>query len=167
MDMIFKRRSIRKYKSDPVSKELIHEIIKAGIAAPSAGNQQPWHFIVLDNRKILDWIPDNIHPHSKMLKEAPVGILLCGDPTLEKHKGYWVQDCAACTQNMLLAATSAGLGSVWLGIYPRENRVIGLRQLLGIPEHVIPFSIVALGYAAEEKPEKTEFDLSGLRYNHW
>ena len=166
MNAIFKRRSIRKYTSEPVSEEQIEKILRAGMAAPSAGNQQPWHFIVIDDREILSEIP-KCHPYSKMLNEASCAIVVCGDVTLQRFEGYWVQDCSAATQNMLLMATELGLGSVWLGVYPREERVEALKTLLKIPEHVIPLSIISLGYPAEEKEPNNRFDETRVHRNTW
>jgi nitroreductase len=166
MDAIFKRRSIRKYTKEVVPDEMIRELIMAGMAAPSAGNEQPWHFIVINERSLLDGI-QQIHPYSHMLAYAQVAILLCGDLTLEKHRDYWVQDLAAATENILIAVSGKGLGAVWLGIYPRKERVDGIRKLCGIPEHVIPFSLVPVGYPAEEIKPKSGFDMSRIRYNRW
>lgn len=163
---ILARRSIRRYTGEKVNGEAIQKVLEAGMAAPSAGNQQPWHFIVLDDRKVLDAVPEH-HPHSSMIREAPVAILVCGDISAEKHQGYWVQDCAAATQNMLLAVTDLGLGAVWLGVYPREDRVRGLRGLLGLPEHIIPFSLIPIGRPAEEKPPAGRFDSGRIHYNRW
>ena len=111
------------------------------MAAPSAGNQQPWHFIVIRDRAVLNAIP-GFHPHAGMALHAPVGILVCGDPALEKHPGYWVQDCAAATENLLLAVAAKGLGAVWCGVYPKPERVEGFTRLLGIPAPVTPFAFV-------------------------
>jgi nitroreductase len=166
MEAIYKRRSIRKYSSKPVPREIIERVIKAGMNAPSAGNEQPWHFMVIDRKKYLEEIP-NIHPHSQMLRQAPVAILICGDLSLETHEGYWVQDCAAATENMLLAVASEGLGSVWLGVYPRQDRVDGLRNLFNIPEHVVPFALLPVGYPAEKKPPKSEYHPERIHYNTW
>lgn len=163
---ILARRSIRRYTGEKVNGEAIQKVLEAGMAAPSAGNQQPWHFIVLDDRTVLDAVPEH-HPHSSMIREAPVAILVCGDISAEKHQGYWVQDCAAATQNMLLAVTDLGLGAVWLGVYPREDRVRGLRGLLGLPEHIIPFSLIPIGHPAEEKPPAGRFDSGRIHYNRW
>lgn len=163
---ILARRSIRRYTGEKVNGEAIQKVLEAGMAAPSAGNQQPWHFIVLDDRTVLDAVPEH-HPHSSMIREAPVAILVCGDISAEKHQGYWVQDCAAATQNMLLAVTDLGLGAVWLGVYPREDRVRGLRGLLGLPEHIIPFSLIPIGRPAEEKPPAGRFDSGRIHYNRW
>jgi hypothetical protein len=123
--------AIRRYTAEKIDGETIRKVLEAGMAAPSAGNQQPWHFIVLDDRTVLDAVPEH-HPHSSMIREAPVAILVCGDISAEKHQGYWVQDCAAATQNMLLAVTDLGLGAVWLGVYPR-GRVRGLRDFSVCP----------------------------------
>jgi nitroreductase len=166
MESIYKRRSIRKYTSEPVQQEKLLEFIKAGMNAPSAGNQRPWQFVIITERKLLDEIP-KFHPYSLMLHEASAAILVCGNLECEKHKGYWVQDCSAATQNILLEITDQGLGGVWLGVYPREDRVEGLRKLLNIPEQIIPFSLIAVGYPAEEKPPKNEFDHSRIKYNRW
>lgn len=166
MSSITTRRSIRKYTSEAVPEETVTEILKAAMCAPSAGNEQPWHFIVITDRAILNEIP-KVHPYSSMLKGTSVAILVCGDETLEKHKGYWVQDCAAATENMLLMATELGLGSVWLGVYPLEDRVEGMRKLLGIPSHITPFSLLPLGYPAEQKPPADRYNASRVHSNKW
>jgi nitroreductase len=166
MDAIYKRRSIRKFTGERVPEEVITELIKAGMNAPSAGNQQPWQFVIIDDRKLLNEIP-KFHPYSQMLREAPVAILVCGDTGLEKHEGYWVQDCSAAVENILLEIADRGYGGVWLGVYPRAERVEGVRKLLGIPEGIIPFALIALGRPAEEKPRKNEFNKERIRHNTW
>ena len=166
LEAIFTRRSIRKYDNRTISDGLMETIIKAGMQAPSAGGQQPWHFVIIKDRHILDEITD-IHPNFRMLKEAQTAILVCGDLKLEKHKGYWVQDCSAATENILIAVHSSGLGGVWLGVYPREDRVNGIRKLLDIPENVIPFSLIPVGYPSEQKPPADRYDASKIHYNMW
>jgi nitroreductase len=166
MDPILSRRSIRKYTRQPVAEDIIEYLLTAAMNAPSAGNERPWHFMAIKDRRILEEIP-KVHPYSLMLREAPLAILICGEPTLEKHKGYWVQDCSAATENLLIAATAKGLGSVWLGVYPREDRVKGLRKLLGIPEQVVPFSLIALGYKAEEKGFDNRYDAGRVHQDRW
>ncbi len=163
---IFTRRSLRLYTPKPVSHDVIHDILKAAMSAPSAGNERPWHFIVLTDRALLDEIP-KFHPYSAMLKQAHAAILVCGDPTREKHKGYWVLDCAAATENMLLAAHAKGLGSVWCGVYPTEDRVQNLRSLLKLPEHIVPFSLLPLGFPAETKETANRYDASRVHENGW
>jgi nitroreductase len=122
--------------------------------------------VVIRERETLDAIPA-IHPHSKMLHEAPLAVLVCGDPALEKHSGYWIQDCSACVQNMLLEAAALGLGGCWLGVYPREERISGLRALLGIPAGVVPFALVALGHSAVEQKEVDRFRTERVHYGRW
>ncbi|MHB8880328.1 MAG: nitroreductase family protein [Thermodesulfovibrionales bacterium] len=166
MDTILTRRSIRRYTADRVHEDLITALLRAAMSAPSAGNQQPWHFVVIDDRALLDQVP-LFHPHTAMLKEAQSAILVCGDPGLEKHQGYWPQDCAAATQNLLLAAHAAGLGAVWTGFYPREERVAAMRKLLNLPDRVIPFALVPVGWPAEEKPPSGRYDKARVHSNGW
>jgi nitroreductase len=166
MSVIFERHSIRRYTVQPVSGELVIKVLKAGMAAPPAGNEQPWQFIIIDDRKILDRITE-YHSYFQMVKEVSVAIVICGDLTLEKYQGFWVQDCSAAIENMLLMATELGLGSVWLGVYPLEERVRGLRELLSLPEHVVPLAILPLGYPIESKESRDRFDESRIHTNHW
>lgn len=160
------RRSIRLYTDKQVSAESVHQILKAAMSAPSAGNERPWHFIVLTDRSILNEIP-KFHPYSAMLKHATSAILVCADLALEKHKGYWVLDCAAATQNILLAAHAKGLGAVWCGVYPSEDRVLNIKKLLRLPEQIVPFSLVPLGFPAETKHADDRFDSSRVHDNKW
>lgn len=163
---ILTRRSIRRYTDRQVSDELIKQLLESAMSAPSAGNEQPWHFVVIKDRQILNEIP-KIHPYSSMLKEAPLAILVCGDESLQKYKGYWVQDCSAATENLLIAVNALGLGGVWLGVYPIEERVVGIRKLLAMPENVIPFSLISIGYPAEQKPPANRYDESRIHYDRW
>lgn len=165
MQAILTRRSIRKYSSEPVSDEIVFELLKAAMSAPTAGNQ-PWHYVVVRKRDLLDGV-STFHPHSDMLKQAAFGIAVCGDPTIETLKGRWVLDCAAATENMLIAANALGLGAVWVGIYPVEERMEGLRKLLGIPGHVIPLSIVSVGNPAEKKEPSDRFKPERIHYDQW
>jgi nitroreductase len=166
LDAIFTRRSIRKYTDRPVPEELVAGLLKAAMAAPSAGNEQAWQFIVIRDRALLDAIP-KFHPYSAMLKHASVAILVCGDLTLEKYKGFWVQDCSAATQNLLLAAAAQGLGAVWTGVYPLEDRVSGMRKLLNLPEHVIPLSLVPVGFPAELPAKADRFKGERVHKDRW
>jgi len=166
LDAIFTRRSIRKYTDKAVPEELVTNLLKAAMAAPSAGNEQAWQFIVIREREILDAIP-KFHPYTAMLKYASIAILVCGDLTLEKIKGYWVQDCSAATQNLLLAATTLGLGAVWTGVYPLEDRVSGMRKLLHLPEHVIPLSLVPIGFPAEQPGRADRFNAERVHSDTW
>lgn len=163
---IMTRRSIRKYSPEPVPDDLVKKLLAAAMNAPSAGNQQPWQFVVVKERKVLDAIAE-IHPHGKMLKQAPLAIVVCGDLSLEKHTGYWVQDCAAATQNMLLAAHASGLGAVWLGVYPRDDRVKGIAAFLKVPVPVEVFCVVSMGWPAEEKEQVKRYEEKRVHWNGW
>jgi len=165
-ETILTRRSIRKYEKKSISKDVLQNLLKAGSSAPSAGNQQPWHFIIIDDRTILNVI-HTFHPSAKMLMEADKAILVCGDLHLEKFKGYWMIDCAAATENILLAAHSFGLGACWLGIFPREGRMAGMRKLLHLPTNIIPFALIALGHPAEKKSSEERFNASRIHHNKW
>ena len=166
MEAILSRRSIRRYTSKPVPEELIKELLEAAMSAPSASNQQPWQFVIIDDRRILDEIP-KFHPYAHMLKEASWAIAVCGDQSLATMSGYWVQDCSAATQNILIAANAKGLGAVWLGVYPREERAKTAQKLLGLPEHVVPLCFISIGYPAEEKPPSNRYDESRVHRNRW
>lgn len=166
MEAILTRRSIRRYTNQPVPDELVEKLLRAAMAAPSAGNQQPWHFVVIRDHKILDKVPE-FHPHSGMLLEAPLAILVCGDPTVEKYEGRWPLDCSVAAENLLLAAHASGLGAVWLAIYPVEERMQGMRELCGIPEHIIPLCLVSMGYPAEEKPPEDRYNPEKVHYDRW
>ncbi|OEF96672.1 nitroreductase family protein [Desulfuribacillus alkaliarsenatis] len=167
MDAIFKRRSIRKFTKNDVSEAQVEKILKAAMSAPSAGNQQPWHFIVIRKPSILKEIP-KIHPYSNMLLEAPLAIVVCGDPSLERFKGYWVQDCSAAIQNMLITITDLGLGAVWVGIYPEESAdADDFRKLLNIPNSVIPLAVIPIGHPGENKSPADRFNAERIHYDCW
>ena len=123
-DAILRRRSIRAYTQEPVTDAQVEALLRAAMAAPSAGNQQPWRFVVIRDKRTLGAITE-VHPYAKMLPGASVAILVCGDPGAGKWPQYWEQDCAAATENVLIAAEQLGLGSVWLGVHPLAERVAG------------------------------------------
>jgi nitroreductase len=156
IEAIHTRRSIRRYEDRAVPAELVEQLLAAAMAAPSARNGQPWRFIVIDDRSILRAIAE-MNPNAAMAAAAPLGILVCGDLDLEGSPGYWVIDCAAATQNMLLAAHALGLGAVWTGVWPRDARVEGMRQLFDLPPHVVPHSLVVVGFPAEEPPPQDRY----------
>jgi nitroreductase len=166
MKEIFERRSIRKYSGKSVSDPDIEKLLKAAMAAPSAGNQQPWEFVVIKDKSIMNAVTE-VHPYSSMIKEAELAIVVCADLDKEKHQGYWPQDCAAATENILIEAQYLGLGAVWLGVYPREDRVKGIKKLLDLPESIIPLSILPIGYPAEQKGPADRFDRSRIHFDRW
>ncbi len=138
LEAIFTRRSIRLYAAKQVSPDAVNDVLKAAMSAPSAGNERPWHFIVLSDPAIFGKIME-FHPYSAMLKHARVAILVCGDTALERYAGHWVLDCAAATENMLLAAHAKGLGAVWCGVYPTDDRVANFRKLFCCRKPLFPF----------------------------
>lgn len=163
MDAILARRSIRKYTRQPVPDEVLKDLLRAAMAAPSAYNEQPWHFVVIKDRKILDRIPE-FHPYAGMLKETTVAILVCGDT----RAGKWVpMDCAAATENILIAAQDKGLGAVWVAAYPDEKFEAGFRNLMGIPNNMRPIALIPIGYPAEQKPPANHFDPARIHYDRW
>jgi len=166
LEAIRTRRSVRSFAADPVPKEAIEEILRAAMSAPSAGNEQPWQFLVIDDRKKLDSIT-TANPNAKMCKEAQAAILVCGDTTKEKYPGFWVQDCAAATQNILLAAHAQGLGSVWTGVYPIMERVQGFKELMVLPGNIVPFSLVMLGYPSRVPAQVDRFQRDRVHNNSW
>ena len=166
-DPVLERRSVRKYTDDPVPDEHVTTLLKAAMAAPSAGNQQPWQFVVIRDRGILDAVA-RFHPYGKMMARVQVAILVCGDESRERSKGFWVEDCSAATENILIEAQEIGLGSVWLGVYPREERVRHMRDLIaGIPDHVVPFALLPVGYPAESKKPSHRWDEARIHYDRW
>ncbi|WP_353893650.1 nitroreductase family protein [Proteinivorax hydrogeniformans] len=166
MDPLFERRSIRKFKDKPVEKDLIKQVLKAGMCAPSACNCKPWHFIVIDDREVLDKIP-KFHTYAQMVKESPVAILVCAEPSNERIAGFWPQDCAAATQNILLEATKKGLGTVWVGVHPNEQFEEDFRKLLGIPEDIVPFALIPMGYPDEDKGKNDRYLEDRVHQNKW
>jgi nitroreductase len=165
LQALLTRRSIRRYTSDAVSDETVVALLKAAMAAPTAANQ-PWDFIVIRNQETLQAVT-GFHPHADMLKQAPVAIAVCGDPTRGHLEGRWPLDCSAATENILIAAHALGLGACWVGIYPVEERIDGLRALLGLPAHVVPLSMVSLGYPAETKEPPQRFKSGRVHNERW
>jgi nitroreductase len=160
------RRSIRKFLNKPIPTEIVREILEAAMFAPSAGNQQPWQFIVLDDRKFLDEVP-RICATASMCRQSPMAILVCGDTSLEKYPGFWAQDCSAAVENLLLAAHALGLGAVWAGVYPMKDRVEAFRRRLNLPEEITPFALVALGYPNEVPAAPKRYREERVHYNGW
>ena len=165
---LFARRSIRAFTDRDVSDAQISLLLKAAMAAPSAGNRKPWHFVVVRDKDTRASLADE-HPHGSMLPHAPICIVPCGEPRIAypTSPAFWVQDLSAATVNILHAAVGLGLGAVWCGVYPGEERVGSARRILGIPEHIIPFAYVAVGHPAESKPPRTQFDHGRVHDQRW
>ena len=164
LENILDRRSIRRYTSEPVTENEIRAILECAMQAPSAMDARPWQFVVVDDRDTLNALSDN-HPYAKMLREAPTCICVCG--VQGQIKDYYQQDCAAATMNILIAARELGLASCWMGVAPREERMAAVRRVLGIPENVMPFNLIALGHPAEERPRPDRWDPGRIHKNLW
>jgi nitroreductase len=167
LEAILSRRSCRSYTDEPIAAEQIEQLLRSGMASPTACNQRPWHFVVVDDRDTLCRISD-IQAYAPMLKQAPLAIVVCSDGgQADLSAPYWPQDCAAATQNMLIAARALGLGAVWLGIYPDAARVAGLRTLLCMPESVTPFCVVAVGHPAKPPRPIDRYEPERVHRNKW
>ncbi|MFC1481881.1 nitroreductase family protein [Candidatus Neomarinimicrobiota bacterium] len=164
MGWILARRSIRKFYSDPVPEDVIRQLLEAAMAAPSGNNARPWHFVVVQEREMLNRIAD-LHPYGKMCYEAPLAIVVCADPRLSEK--YWVQDCSAATENILLAATALGLGSVWLAGHPSQERLAPVKELLNMPKEYTILSIVAIGRSAQNRSPRTQYDPERVHLDRW
>ena len=160
------RRSIRKYQQKEVPQELIKQLLSAAMQAPSTGNAQTWEFVVVTEQSIKDKIKD-IHPYVKMITEAPLGILICGNLSKEKFEGYWPQDCAAAMENLLLAAHATGLGAVWTGVHPMKDREEKFKNIFNLPDNIIPFGFVVIGYPDQQSKPVDRYNEEVVHYNKW
>lgn len=167
IDTIFRRRSIRSYLDRPVEREKIELLLRAAMAAPTACNGAPWEFIVVTQREILDQL------RGKLMfarYNAPAAIIVLGNVGIANNsvaKRYWLQDCCAATENILIAATGLGLGSVWIGLHPLPSAEKPVRHVLGIPDDVTPLGMIYVGYAAEDKPAGTKYDEDRVYWEHY
>lgn len=166
LEAIFTRRSVRKYTDEAVSKEQLLALVKAGMAAPSAGNEQSWHFIAIDDAGLLAKVPE-LSPYMGFAKNAPAAILICGDIPSQKYPGNWMLDCAAATQNVLLALHAEGLGGTWCGIWPEEERVEKFRDAFSVPQDIVPLSLIILGHPDQKLSKQERFVEEKLHWNTW
>lgn len=164
LETVFARRSIRKYQDKSVEREKLDLLLQAAMAAPTADNTKPWEFIVVTEPEVMDKV------RSVMLfgkYNAPAAIIVCGNTSVFKNPvgiKFWVQDCSAATENILLSAVGLGLGTVWLGVHPVHVFTKRISALLKLPNHVIPLNVIYVGYPSEDKPPRTQYDGSKV---HW
>lgn len=168
IENIMTRTSVRKFTDRAISKDTLETIVKAGMAAPTAVNKQPWDFVVVTERQVLDSLMAN-HPYSN-LATATAAIIVCGN--MEKAmegdgQAYWIQDCSAATENILLAAHALGLGAVWCGVYPMLDRIVPVRETLKLPSYVTPLNIISMGYPAEDPQPKDKWNPANVHYQQW
>lgn len=165
---IFARRSVRSYREEIIPDKIVRDLLEAAMAAPSACGKDPWHFIVVKDKTTLDRLANGL-PYGQMLREAPLGIVVCGD--IEEANGnelsYLLQDCSAAIENLLLAASQLGLGGCWLGVHPRADRIEHLRNLFELPEHIIPVSAIALGWPDESSEPRTRYRDEAVHHETW
>lgn len=168
-EVIKTRSSVRSYQNRAVSVAAVDSLLHAAMAAPTAGNKQPWAFVVIRDTVTLKLLGEKL-PYARMVAHAPVAIVACGD--LSKgfsgiESEYWVQDVAAATQNILLAAHAAGLGAVWTGVYPVESRVKDVAELLGLPCHIVPLNVIPVGYPDSQPVPKEKFKEENIHHERW
>lgn len=158
-DLFFSRRSVRTFTDTPISRKQLQELLSAAMSAPSACAKDPWRFHVITNKKLLAEIAQTL-PNGKFLAQAPAGVLVCGD-IATAHGGelsYMLQDCSAAIENLLLAATALDIGSCWLGVHPRKERMEYLKTLFGLPESIIPLSVIALGFPQAKPAPRNRYN---------
>ena len=165
LDIIFSRRSIRRYAAKPIDEADLTSLMEAGMAAPSASNKKPWHFVVVTDKKTLQALADS-QPYGKMLPQAGAAIAVCGDPAISS---WWVQDCTAATENILIAVAGLGLGAVWLGCHndKDQEREQSVRDILGIPNNIGVLSLLSVGHPGEEKAARTQYDPARVHTGRW
>ena len=164
LETIFNRKSVRKYTERPVEKEKLETLVRAGMAAPSSRDRRPWEFVIVTDRDLLDKMGDGL-PLARMLKETKQAIIVCGDTV--KSENAWQLDCSAAAQNILLAAESMGLGAVWTAAYPYPERMKRIQDALQLPEHILPLTVIPLGYPTGIEKPKDKYNKKQIHYNGW
>ena len=164
LETIFNRKSVRKYTERPVEKEKLETLVRAGMAAPSSRDRRPWEFVIVTDRDLLDKMGEGL-PLARMLKETKQAIIVCGDTV--KSENAWQLDCSATAQNILLAAESMGLGAVWTAAYPYPERMKIIQNALQLPEHILPLTVIPLGYPTGIEKPKDKYNKKQIHYNGW
>lgn len=167
--IIHSRKSVRSFTGQKADRETLEVLIRAGMAAPSARDFRPWFFIAVTDDAVLQELADGL-PHAKMLPSAGAAIVVCGDMKIAHsgaHPELWVQDCSAATENILLATESMGLGAVWTACYPYDERAGQAIAVLGLPPHIVPLNVIAVGYPSGKDHPKDKFDPSRIRWEKW
>lgn len=168
LSIIFNRKSVRNYTGENISRGIIDTIIRAGMAAPTAMNKQPWVFIVIDDKEKLIYLSDSLN-NSRMLRKAGAAIIVCGDMSkaIQGAEEFWIQDCSAASQNILLAVEAFNLGAVWTGVYPYVKKTDYLKRYFNLPEHIIPLNVIAIGVPDGEFFPKDKYKPSNIHWNAW
>ena len=168
LEVIYTRRSVRSFTGATIPRESLMNILKAGMAAPSARNIQPWSFVAVTERDLLDGLCERL-PYAKMLDKAGAAIIVCGVPAKDEVYGgkYWVEDCSAAAENILLACHAMGLGAVWTAAYPNEDRMAVVRDVIGVPEDVIPLAVIPIGVPKDKGRVIDKFKEENIRWERW
>ena len=169
LDVIMNRKSVRSYTDQAVTEAQVETILKAAMAAPTGMNMQPWRFVVVRDQAVKDVLAG---PRGGMIAQAPVVIVVCGETTISRNgqdmpNGNWTADCAAATENLLLAVEALGLGACWTACYPYEDRMNPAREVLGLPENVSPYCVVPMGYPAGDDKPKDKWKPENIHYDKW
>lgn len=170
MQNILSRKSVRAYTDQPVSCAQIDTLLRAAMAAPTGRDMRPWKFIVIDDKEMLKTLAEQL-PYAKMLPEAQAAVLVCGDLSVTDDKGNpsgnWMFDCSAATENLLLAAESMGLGAVWTAVYPYDERLRPVTEVMQLPDYIVPLNVIPIGYPKGNPQPKNKYDADNIHYNGW
>lgn len=170
MTNILQRKSVRSYTNAPVSREQIDTLLRAAMAAPTGKDMRPWKFVVVNDPEAMKSLAAEL-PKAKMLQEAPIAIAVCGDLSVTDKDGKsstnWTFDCSAATENLLLAAEAMGLGAVWTGVYPYDERLEAVKRALNLPDHIIPLALVPIGHPKGDPQPKDKYDAANIHFNQW
>jgi nitroreductase len=169
IDTILDRKSVRKFTDTPISKQQLTTLARAAMAAPTAVNRQPWEIIIVTEKALLKKLGAAL-PHAKMTTGAAAAFVICGN--MERtgeglERDFWVQDCSAASENLLIAASSMGLGAVWTAAFPFEERMAGVRQILGLPQDIVPLNVIPVGYGVAGIQSHDKFDVNKLHWDGW
>lgn len=163
LETIFNRKSVRSYTDQPVDMDQLMMLVRAGMAAPTGMNRQPWDFFIVQDKEAMKALSEKL-PYARMLKEAQAAIVVIGNP---EKSVYWYLDCSAAAQNILLAAESMGLGAVWTAGYPYEDRMDMIANAVGIPKPYRPLCLIPIGYPKGEHKPKDKWDPSKVHIHKW
>ncbi len=166
METILSLKSVREFSAQDVPEALIRDVLKDVMHMPVTGPQRPWQFVVVNDRSLLRQIP-TFHSSAQLVSEAPLVVVVCYDQNLGEDKEVWFRDCTAAAEAVLIAGRSRNLGGICLSIYPLQERMAGMQRLLGLPEHIIPISLIPLGYPLHKEQSSGRYDSRRVHFNHW
>lgn len=170
MANILSRKSVRSYTDEAVTRQQLDTLVRVAMAAPTGKDMRPWKFIVIDDKSVMQQLAAQL-PKAKMLAEAQAAILVCGDLSIKDKEGKpstnWTFDCSAASENLLLQAEAMGLGAVWTSVYPYEDRTDAIKKVFELPDDIVPFSLIPIGYPKGDPQPKDKFDKDNIHYNKY